>query len=422
MGLTVVGAGDRNEESTSDNAGMNEAQPEQNAERGEMTNARNDKDGEDLKASYEESVSFHIDIISRTSVEALKTAIETVLVRNNGEFVSDYDKEYFAIAFPDLFSYGHGHPGTERIIPVSLEECCQYYARLHQRNFSQHPTFIFIAFDVCGRRRVATSTTVRARFRPGELESIGTVTKEEFAMALQRKRRRRLDALCGCSLQRVAEGERNRSKSELLLRHVTVSQRRMWGSNEERMTYRRKAFSIDCFFKTGALFVTITPSDIATMTVALFAGYMNSETMRMLEENQLPNRAQRLRIACRDPMACCEYFELVCEAFVEDIVGFNRRNRLPYAGVGLFGYVRAFIGVVEAQKSGTLHMYALLFIAVLPRTVKEFASKSGDVVNGDHFKERMCQLVDSVVCNTVPCSPKESDASRFPSCSTKGSL
>lgn len=111
MGLTVVGARDRNEESTNDNTVMNETHPERSVDLGERTNTRKEIDGEDLEASYEEFVSFQFDGISQTSVEALNTAIETVLVPINGEFVSDYDKEYFAIAFPDLFPYGRGHRG-----------------------------------------------------------------------------------------------------------------------------------------------------------------------------------------------------------------------------------------------------------------------------------------------------------------------
>lgn len=158
----------------------------------------------------------------------------------------------------------------------------QHYTRLHNRRFSRHPTFVLIAFDVCGRKRVATSTTVRARCRPGEFESIGKVTRDEVATALQRKRRRRIEALSGRTIGTVSDRKGNTSKADVLLRNVTVSQGRMWGSNEEKVAYRRKAFSMDCFFKTGALLVTITPSDIGTLTVALIAGQVNIQTLGML--------------------------------------------------------------------------------------------------------------------------------------------
>lgn len=95
-------------------------------------------------------------------MDALDAARDSVLVKNHGKYLSDYDKDILGLIFPDLFPYGRGHPGTSRAVPVSLQECCRYYLRFSSRRFGQHATFGMLVFDICGKRLVSTSTSVRA--------------------------------------------------------------------------------------------------------------------------------------------------------------------------------------------------------------------------------------------------------------------
>lgn len=226
----------------------------------------NGKDHNGMELNYKEIRSVLVETSPQTTVEALSIARNAVLVRNQGDFVSSYDGDLFGLAFPDLFPYGRGHPGTERRVAVSLEQCLRYYLRLSGRQFAQHPTFALVSFDVCGRRRVANSTAISARHRSGQYESIATVSREELANALISQKKRREHAMAGRSS--TSTTARDESKANMLLRNVRVSQSHMWASGGgERLTYRRKAFSMDAFLKSGTIFVTITPSDVGTITV-----------------------------------------------------------------------------------------------------------------------------------------------------------
>lgn len=60
------------------------------------------EDQEKEEVMYKETASIHIDGAPHTTVEALKTARETLLVRSHGSFVSDYEKDLLGLAFPDL--------------------------------------------------------------------------------------------------------------------------------------------------------------------------------------------------------------------------------------------------------------------------------------------------------------------------------
>lgn len=102
-----------------------------------------------------------------------------------------------------------------------------------------------------------------------------------------------------------------------MLRNVRISKSNMWGSGEERLTYRRQGFAMDTFMKSGAFFVTITPSDVGTMMISVLAGVVTPEEVQKLEVGEVHPYAQRIRVAGLDPLACVEYFEVVVDAFIE---------------------------------------------------------------------------------------------------------
>lgn len=113
--------------------------------------------------------------------------------------------------------------------------------------------------------------------------------------------------------------------------------------------------------KSGAVFVTMTPTDVGTMNISVVAGEMGGEEVDdMRRTGNMPSKPQRLRLSGIDASACAENFEKVCEVFFEDVVRFDRRAGLPKKGGGLFGVVKAYIGAVESQTNGTLHLHAIL--------------------------------------------------------------
>ncbi len=72
------------------------------------------------ETTYHETSSVFVNQSPQSSVETLQSAQNTVLVRNQGSFISDYDNDLLGMAFPDLFPYGRGHPSTERRVKVYL--------------------------------------------------------------------------------------------------------------------------------------------------------------------------------------------------------------------------------------------------------------------------------------------------------------
>ncbi len=84
----------------------------------------------------------------------LKLATSRVAdVQQSGQLVPFSDPNLFAKLFPHLFPYGEGHPGKNRKVSVSVQECVKHYLRLSSRRFPQDETFPLTAFDIISRKK-----------------------------------------------------------------------------------------------------------------------------------------------------------------------------------------------------------------------------------------------------------------------------
>ncbi len=115
---------------------------------------------------YHETASILVGQSQMTTVEALPMAKTTVLVREKENVVPDYDKYILAMAYSHLFPYGYGHPGKERLVKVSLEECCKYYFRLQNKLVSRDSSFLLVVLNLIEHQRAAMCTVISAKTNP----------------------------------------------------------------------------------------------------------------------------------------------------------------------------------------------------------------------------------------------------------------
>ena len=98
----------------------------------------------------------------------------------------------------------------------------------------------------------------------------------------------------------------------------------------------------------------------------------------------LPEYDERRGILARDPLAAADGFRVICEVVLETLFGVRfcpdcptcNRNDSPSPCQdlfgssatpegGIFGRADAFIGSIECQKAGSLHMHGHLFVQCL---------------------------------------------------------
>lgn len=362
-----------------------------------------------------------------TSVQLLDSARKLLLVQNKGEFVSDYDQNILGYAFPDLFPYGRGHYGTMRRVIVSFEECCRHYLKIYGGRFAKHISFLLVIFDLCAKRRMTLSTTIRTRISPSSFSEIGKITPDELFSVIHEQRNRKNLMLSGKSVPSSLHSSVSRRVFNLI-RNIRLSHSHMWGSSAERYIYRRKAFSMDSFMKSGALFVTLTPNDVGDLNIfilsdeASFNDHINLINNSSAESSSILSRSNRLKICSANPYCCAENFENICDTFFEDIVRFDRNSGKSKIGGGIFGVVTGYIGCVETQESGTLHLHSILYIAGIPGTIDSFRKNCDNIDSGHEFKTSVCKYIDGIVSNEVPCHINDYNHFSCPNCGVVGKI
>jgi hypothetical protein len=87
-----------------------------------------------------------------------------VIVRQNGEFVADYDTElFFQKAFPHLFPYGRGGPGYSSNVKFDRSYITNMLLLGHRRSFQQCTRFIFYSYTWVMRSKVGTISFLAGR-------------------------------------------------------------------------------------------------------------------------------------------------------------------------------------------------------------------------------------------------------------------
>jgi hypothetical protein len=137
------------------------------------------------------------------AVVGSKTQPTVVLVRNRGEFVSDYDTEQFlAKAYPQIFPYGRGCPNI--IGPVAFNGAyIQHTLHLGRyRSFQRCASYIFYAYTWWIRKRIGTVSFLVDR-AGGEDDAVLTVADAQNFL-------RALSAEPGLRVQSYMESQRIR--------------------------------------------------------------------------------------------------------------------------------------------------------------------------------------------------------------------
>ena len=322
-----------------------------------------------------------------------------VVIYRRGPLLSSNDRSRFAKMYPVLFPFGRGHPGEERRVPVSESLCVKHYLRLATRRFAQHQTFVLVAFDQLARQRALQSSYVNVRWnrRLADAAAISSVSREQIAVALRHQDERRRALLRN---QRVPETPSGMGAASTLMRGISFSARSMWGSNEERLQMRRRAFAMSAFFGNPHVFVTFSPNDVGNMCIAYIAGALQVERLLDVTQGDMITPAHSFAVAGSDSVACAEYFRVFVAVFFELIVGFDPHEKRPMARGGAFGHVQAYYGSVETQGRGGLHVHCLLWLTSMPKTSKDYDAVLQE--RGDELRQRLAAYTDSIATSSLP--------------------
>jgi hypothetical protein len=198
---------------------------------------------------------------------------------------------------------------------------------------------------------------------------------------------------------------------------------KVMGTDESRIKIRAQIKGMTIIKGPPSLWITINPSDTGDPIAQVFAG--EEIDLDNFSRTSGPNSEERMRTIAADPYAAAKFFHFIIAALIEEMFGIKAYK--PGCHVqrtyGIFGKVASYIGTVEAQGRGTLHLHIILWLcgSLSSTSMKHalqseaFRSKVADYIKAniradlDGLTGSQIQKLPKTTCvsHSRPCDPSE---------------
>ena len=280
--------------------------------------------------------------------------------------------------FPTLFPYGTGGFETERPTCVPYEVHAKWSMLYSDKRFRKDIQFPFQIFGICQKREVCRSSMLqmkRSQFNQ-QINLISTLTPEDLIKASQEESRK--VRFSNPAVQALRE-------------QLTAVRTKVKGTDESRHHVRSKIWGTNLIFNPPTLWVTISPSDTQDPIAQVFAG-VEIDLDRFCNTAG-PNNNQRASNVTEDPFASAKYFHFIVKCVLEILFGITKKsNGRVHREDGIFGKVQSYVGTVEAQGRGTLHLHILLWLKDAP-TAEEMKT----ALKSDLFRQKILTFIRSSI-------------------------
>lgn len=295
-------------------------------------------------------------------------------------------------AFPTLFPYGEGGFEVPRPRKVPYETHTRWALEYQDKRFRKDLHFIFQVFGVIQKRKVCSSVKLqidKAQYR-----------RHEMAI-------RRLKPL---DLLKAAEEEKRKAPitnpAVRSLRELVSSLRtKVPGTDESRTGMRSQIWGLTTMKNAPSIWLTINPSDTNDPIAQVLAG--EDINLREFIRTAGPNPTQRAQNVASDPFAAAKFFHYIISIVLEELLGIKvhkDRGKIAHKK-GILGIIEAYIGAVEAQGRGTLHLHMLLWLTGAPTP-----SETKRLLHTEAFRKRVAKYLST----TIKASLDDQDAETLP--------
>ncbi|KAF7294296.1 ATP-dependent DNA helicase [Mycena chlorophos] len=140
-------------------------------------------------------------------------------------------------------------------------------------------------------------------------------------------------------------------------------------------------------FNPPTIWATINLADTADPIAQVLAG--QEIDLDQFVATAGPDSNTRSRTIAADPYAAAEFFHVVIRVILEEMFGItvNARGAITRR-IGIMGRINAYIGTVEAQARGTLHLHILFWLEGAPT-----ASVMKDALTSEQFRAKMRDFI-----------------------------
>lgn len=285
-------------------------------------------------------------------------------VRRGSEFVNEYARtgpdgtrtdggienpNHLLGAYPTLWPYGKGGIETQRQIDVPYNVHVQWALQYSDRRFRHHGQFMFQAFGVLQKRQVAASACLQ-------------VSKKSFLQHHDAFRSLTPKDLQIASAEEMRKVPFSNPTIKALRNQLSTVRTKVMGTDESRIKIRGQIRGMNVMKGPPSLWITINPSDVGDPIAQVFAG--EQIDLDDFEKTTGPNSSQRNLNIAGDPYAAAKFFHFVIAALLEELFGIKAYAKGSHVKRkdGIFGKVASYIGTVEAQGRGTLHLHIVVWL------------------------------------------------------------
>ncbi len=249
-------------------------------------------------------------------------------------------------SFLCLFPYGMGGYKVNRPTPVSYEAHARWSLHYNDKCFRKDHHFMFQLFGVLQKRQLCAaaalqiSKTCFSRHEHG----IRSLTPSDFELA---------------SAEERAHKPFSNPVMHALRQNLSSVRTKVMGTDESRIKIRSLIWGMCIKKNPPSIWLTINPADTQDPIAQVLCG----EDIDLDNFTARDHRPSDTAIAA-DPYAAFLFFQLVVNAILDSLLGIKgiQHNHQIERETGILGNIEAFIGTVEAQGRGTLHLHMLLWL------------------------------------------------------------
>jgi hypothetical protein len=150
-----------------------------------------------------------------------------------------------------------------------------------------------------------------------------------------------------------------------------------------------KVWSTIVVYNAPSLWITLNPSDQDPIAQVFTGADIDLDKFCATAG---PSAQERARNVASDPFASAKFFHFIINTILDVIFGIKKTRGGISRRPGAFGTIRAYIGTVEAQGRGTLHLHMLLWLKDAPTArVMQAALKD------EHFRARVTEYIKNTI-------------------------
>ena len=304
------------------------------------------------------------EVLANAMANITSSVDDEYAVRRGSSFVNEYPRtnesgqrthggtdnpNHLLGAYPMLWPYGMGGIETRRAIDVPYNIHARWCLQYSDKRFRHHGQFIFQAFGVLQKRQMCASASLQVS-RKAFLQhqsAFQSLTPKDFVVA---------------SAEEIRKVPFSNPTVKALRNQLSTVRAKVMGTDESRIKIRGQIRGMNMMKGPPSLWITINPSDVGDPIAQVLAG--EQIDLDSFERTVGPNSEQRNSNIARDPFAAAKFFHFVIGAIIEELFGIKgysngthvkRTNRI-------FGKVASYIGTVEAQGRGTLHLHIVVWL------------------------------------------------------------